>query len=405
MAGVRRADGRRREKPTGKLARFSDARKNNNDLLADCERLLQREHETPDDRRQDVIHPSEMAKADWCPRATYLRILLAREGKIPERAPHHFQLENIFEEGHEYHRKWQGRFQRMGRLFGRWKCEACEHRWFAVSPKYCPDCGAPRGALTYQEVPLMDIDNLIYGNADGLVVAVFADDEDVMIEVKSVGEGTIRQELPQVFMRNTHEIDHPQWAGKTMKVLDHRGIWKDITKPFGPHLRQGLIYLRLLAAMDQKVWGGPKLNIQRIAFIYEYKPTSAVKAFYVTRDDDAVQELWDSAADIVYALDRGGRPPSCVDRSGPCKECLIYEGLNDDHGAPTTGREAQGEPRRRRRAGEGGTASAGEAEDRRPGPPRRRPERSGRPSADRPDGEVHQVGGLLGRPARSSRRR
>ena len=35
--------GARREKPQGKLARFADARKNNNDLLADCERLLLRE--------------------------------------------------------------------------------------------------------------------------------------------------------------------------------------------------------------------------------------------------------------------------------------------------------------------------------------------------------------------------
>lgn len=391
------------------MARFVEARKNNNDLLADCERLLLREHDEPQmqnggERRNDVIHPSEMAKADWCPRATYLRIKLARAGKIPATDAVHFQLENIFEEGHEYHRKWQDRFRRMGRLFGKWHCEACRHIWFAKSPPYCPECGAPPGAITYYEVPLIDNDNLIVGNADGLVLGLHIEADDVLIEVKSVGEGTIRQELPQVYMRNTHEIDHPQWTGKTMKVLDHRGIWKEITKPFGPHLRQGLIYLRLLATMDNYVWGGPKLDINRIAFIYEYKPTSAVKAFYVTRDDEAVQELWDSAGDIVYALDRGGRAPSCVDRNGPCKECLVYEEKSNDHSGTATGRAAQGELAGRRRARQAGPASADEAEDRSPGPPRRRPERSGGPRTHRTDGEVHQVGGLLGRPARGRRR-
>lgn len=400
----------RREKPLGKMARFADARKNNNDLLADCERLLLREHEKPQmqngsERRNDVIHPSEMAKSNWCPRATYLRILATREGRLPETSPHHFQLENIFEEGHEYHRKWQDRFWRMGRLFGKWFCEACEHSWFALAPKYCPECGAPRGAITYHEVPLFSTLLSIFGNADGLVLKIFKDQDDVFIEVKSVGEGTIRQELPQVYMRHTYEIDHPQWAGKTMKVLDHRGIWKEITKPFGPHLRQGLIYLRLLGEMDEYVWGGPKLKIDKIVFIYEYKPTSAVKAFYVTRDDEAVQELWDAAADIVYALDKGGRPPRCIDRDGPCKECLIYEQESDhDDRAATSRRATQGQSSGRRRAREAEPAAAEEAQDRRPRAARR-PDRPRGQGSDRPARDLHEVGGLLGRPARSSRRR
>ena len=148
------------------MQRFAEARKNLNDLLADCERLLLREAEQPQmqnggERRNDVIHPSEMAKTDWCPRSTYLRIKLARAGVLVPRDAHRFQLENIFEEGHEYHRKWQHRFRRMGRLYGYWYCEACTHRWITVSPEYCPECGAPAGALTYHEVGLRDRDNLI----------------------------------------------------------------------------------------------------------------------------------------------------------------------------------------------------------------------------------------------------
>lgn len=383
----------RRAKPSGRLARFAAARKNNNDLLADCERLLLREADEPQMqngavRSNLVIHPSEMAKADWCPRSTYLRIKLAREGKLPPTEPAHFQLENIFEEGHAYHHKWQGRFRRMGRLRGRWFCEACEHRWVATSPPDCPECGAPEGAITYHEVGLRDEEHLISGSADGEVVALAEDADDVLIEVKSVGEGTVRQELPRVLMEHTYDVVEPQWS-KTIKVLDHRGMWKAITKPFGPHLRQGLIYLRL---RDDP-------RIKRICFIYEYKPTSAVKTFYVDRDDEAVQELWDAAADIVYALDEGGRPPTCINRSEPCKDCKPLE-ERDDERPTTTGAVREGEPARGRRAREGRSRAAAEAPEQRTAA-RQRPDRPRGRRADGAVGDADAVGRLLGRPARS----
>ena len=343
----------RREKPQGKLARFSDARKNNNDLLADCERLLLREAEEPQQqnggiRSDAVIHPSEMSHKDWCPRATYLRILAAREGRVVPTEAHRFQTENIFEEGHEYHRKWQARFRRMGRLKGRWFCEACEHKWVAISPPYCPECGAPSGAITYHEVGLRDDDHLISGSADGEVISLAADADDVLIEIKSVGEGTVRMEMPAVLMKHTHDVEG-RWG--TVKVLDMRGVWKDITKPFGPHLRQGLIYLRLK--------NDP--TIKRIVFIYEFKPTSMVKAFYVERNDEAVQDIWDSCADIVYALDKGGRPPRCINRDGPCELCKVYEEQESEHDRSTTsnaGRGDQGVAANRRRPRQGAPALA-----------------------------------------------
>jgi rubrerythrin len=394
----------RREKPVGRMKRYAEARRNNNDLLADIERMLLREHDEPQMqngalRRQDVIHPSEMAKSDWCPRSTYLRIKAVREGRIVATEAAHFQLENIFEEGHAYHAKWQDRFRRMGRLFGRWYCEACTHRWEAKSPLYCPECGAPEGAITYHEVALRDSEHLIVGNADGLVLALASDADDVLIEVKSIGEGTVRQELPAVLGRHTHEVEDPQWK-RMKKVLDHRGVWKDITKPFGPHLRQGLIYLRLWGQANAALGGETHLSdIQRICFIYEYKPTSAVKAFYVKRNDEAVQELWDFCADIVYALDRGGQPPRCIDRSGPCKACQPYEEQSDDAGTAPAGRAAQGQPARRRGAGEEAAPAAAPAAH---GSTRvaRRPDRPRGQRADGPARADDAVGRLLGRAAR-----
>lgn len=388
----------RREKPTGKLARFSDARKNNNDLLADCERLLLREAEQPQiqngaERRDDVIHPSEMAHSDWCPRATYLRITAAREGRAIPKEAHRFQLENIFEEGHEYHRKWQARFRRLGRLRGRWICNACQHLWKDVSPEYCPECGAPAAAIDYAEVGLSDPEHLIYGNADGEVISLVEDEDDVLLEVKSVGEGTVRMELPQVLAKNTYETQDKTW-GRTIKLIDMRGVWKDITKPFGPHLKQGLIYLRLR--------NDPRIN--RICFLYEFKPTSAVKAFYVTRNDELIDDLWEIAADIVWALDHGGRPPRCIDRSGPCANCKPYEDQESEHDRHTSpaGRGAEGVAPRSRRARQAGADTAPAPEDR-VSRARRRPDRSRGRVADGPAGDVHPVGGLFGRSTRAGR--
>jgi rubrerythrin len=378
------------------MARFAAARKNNNDLLADCERLLLREADDPQmqngaERSNLVIHPSEMAKSDWCPRSTYLRIKLARAGTLKPAAAHHFQLENIFEEGHECHRKWQARFRRMNRLRGRWFCEACRHRWEAISPPECPECGAPEGAVTYHEVGLKDTKHNISGSADGEVVALASDADDVLIEVKGIGEGTVRMEVPRVLMGHTHEVIDPRW-GKQIKVLDHRGVWKDITKPFGPHLRQGLIYLRLRNDPE----------IKRICFIYEYKPTSAVKTFYVDRDDDEVQELWDTAADIMYALDEGGRAPTCIGRNEVCKECKPFEDQESEHDAGT---KAPGRAREAESAGRGQTRKgrplATDETPKRSSAPRRRPDRPGGWGFDPTPGPADPVGRLLGGSARS----
>ena len=59
------------------------------------------------DRDPTVIHPSEIVKADWCPRATYLRII---SGKWPdEKEKFDFVRENIFATGNDIHSKWQTR--------------------------------------------------------------------------------------------------------------------------------------------------------------------------------------------------------------------------------------------------------------------------------------------------------
>lgn len=364
-------------KPTGGFKLIADAKKSGSKLLEDVERHLIREAEEgydPSNRRMEVIHPSEIASADWCPRSTYLRILLAREHRLPPRAANPFQRQNIFDEGHEYHRKWQSRAERMGRLYGTWECLPCHHRWKDVSPPQCPSCGG--SVLAYREVGLHDDKANIHGHADGHITEEerVRSADDVLWEVKSVGLGTVRMDNPKLVLQHTYEVSTR--PGMTRKIVDHEGIFSAIKMPFPSHLRQGLIYLRLYNELD------------RITFLYEYKATSAVKTFTVKRNDDAVQWIWDICYDIMWALDNGGTPPVCP--KGGCTECsplleltTTSEHGNDTHSATSTPSRTSVLPRKRRPGGDqpgtdgpsGGTAGDDE----------RRPVRPGGPSADEPD--------------------
>ena len=59
------------------------------------------------DRDPTVIHPSELAKADWCPLATYRRIVSG--AWPPDPGKFDFVRENIFATGNDIHAKWQDR--------------------------------------------------------------------------------------------------------------------------------------------------------------------------------------------------------------------------------------------------------------------------------------------------------
>jgi len=93
------------QKLTGRLADYANASKGTV-LLGDIQAYMMKEHAKPSDRRQDIIHPSEMAKEGWCPRSTYYRIKACREASDPFLKPPEnigVQLLNIFDEGHNIH--------------------------------------------------------------------------------------------------------------------------------------------------------------------------------------------------------------------------------------------------------------------------------------------------------------
>lgn len=296
-------------KPSGRLADYMNASKGTM-LLGDIQAHMIREADKPSTRRQDVIHPSEMAKTGWCPRSTYYRIKACREADNPYLKPTEYvgaQLLNIFDEGHHIHDKWQRRLWYMGRLAGQWTCMLCGGKFNAVSPENCvrDRCAADRAFLKYSEVGLRVDEYLIAGHADGAIP-----DLQSLIEIKSVGAGTVRIEAPNIYNTNTEG-----------QKIDLQGLWRDIKEPFPAHIRQGQLYLALCDIL--------KLPYNKIIFIYEAKFNQGVKEFVVKYDPAVGSALLSQAAEIVSALNANGFIPECP--TGTCKDCEQYGTETNGH--------------------------------------------------------------------------
>lgn len=270
-------------------------------LVGDIQAHMLKEYAKPSTRRQDIIHPSEMAKTGWCPQSTYLRIKAAREADNPYLKASEFvgvQLLNIFDEGHSIHDKWQKRLRDMGDLWGNWLCDICGtvHK-NQLYPGVCDYCDSAVG-LIYREVPLRAEQYLISGHADGAIPRLNA-----LIEIKSVGVGTARIEAPEVYQANSDG-----------QKIDLQNLWKAIKEPFPSHIRQGQLYLALSNIME--------LPYTQIIFIYESKFNQGVQEFVVKYDPEYCNEMFAQAAIIKNALE--GIMPNGED-------CIVCKDKNLDY--------------------------------------------------------------------------
>jgi hypothetical protein len=288
-------------KLTGRLADYANASKGTL-LLGDIQAHMIKQAAKPSTRRQDVIHPSEMAKTGWCPRSTYERIAACREASDPFLKPSEYigvQLLNIFDEGHYIHDKWQKRLRAMGDLWGNWECNDCDYIYencYGYDDR-CPNCKSHSGYF-YREVPMRIPSLNISGHADGAIPRLNA-----LIEIKSVGVGTARIEAPDIYKANSEG-----------QKIDLQGLWKDIKEPFPSHLRQGQLYLAICKDMG--------LDFTRIIFLYESKFNQGAKEFVVDYDPSLSYPLLQAAESIVSALEGLTDPPTCPTLG--CKDCEIY---------------------------------------------------------------------------------
>lgn len=243
---------------------------------------MQKRALAPSDRRQDILHPSEMAKSDWCPRASYFRI---KTGIVPEKK-FSFVLENIFDEGHATHRKWQNRFADMGIIYG---------YWIRHNERYGPGFRPDGDGWEYGELALSCPELMIHGHTDGYIP-----EDNCLIEVKTIGVGTLRFEAPQMMQRYDYDAEQ---------------VWKHLNRPLRSHINQGMLYIWLAQQMGYKV--------DKIVFIYEFKPNQQVKEFVAELNMDIVQPLLDKARSVVYALNGKSELPPCP--FGGCQQCQEAE--------------------------------------------------------------------------------
>ena len=270
------------------LKKFLDAKKTETRLIGDIERHLMRRPES--DRRTDVLHPSEIIKADWCHRYSFY---LLKGGKKKQEKPS-LRLQNIFDEGHAIHEKWQSRFYEMGNLYGKFNCIYCKGVTFGLSPKECEHCGCD--VLEYGEVSLREESLRIAGHTDGWIKNL---GEDCLIEIKSIGAGTLRFEAPDLLYDADGDVTR---------------AWKNIRRPFRSHLLQGQMYLELA----KRMYGDEAPN--EIVFIYELKADQDYKEFTVKANFEIVERVFNAAKKVVDAVEADSMPKCNVSPDG-CKQC------------------------------------------------------------------------------------
>lgn len=278
---------------------MAETMKNDNGPVGQVQRMLLA-NALDDDRPTDVIHPSELCKPDWCSRRAYYRILGVTETE-PSEISH--RSEAMFEEGHHIHHKWQGWFWDIGLLEGEFFCHRCLFVWWDIAPKECPKCTQPRWGLRYREVPIVLAEMMIGGRADGLL-------GKELLEVKSIGPGTIRFERPEL---------HGSYQRKEITLEQ---MWSAIKRPFVSHSKQAMFYA--------KIWNlaHPDLTpILRIRFVYEWKPYQAVKSFVVNLNEGYIEEMVESAKDVAWAVRNRrvpSRPRAAVEEPDKfCKTCAF----------------------------------------------------------------------------------
>jgi hypothetical protein len=246
-----------------------------------------------DSRNMEVIHPSDIIKSEWCALAQY-HALLGNYKEVREKPA--LRLASIFAEGHTIHAKWQNWLKEMGVLYGKWS-DSTGTSW-AVSKDV-------HKSVDYSEVPLRSAKHKISGHADGWVKGL---GDDFLIEIKSVGVGTLRFEAPALLAQSDNDLEK---------------AWKNIKTPFRSHLLQGQVYLHLCHLMVEEglLPNAPK----EIVFIYELKANQDYKEFVVQYNPEFTQEIFDKALDVAWAVDNN-RPPVCsINSVKGCERCAPFK--------------------------------------------------------------------------------
>lgn len=283
-------------------------------------------------RDTKFLHPSQICKKDWCPRSSWYTI---KDGSAPEESVS-LQRMNIFAEGNSIHNKWQQWLWDAKIIEGNWECRECGEVWYGISPEVCPECLGQ--ALFYKEVPITNSDYHLLGHADGILNDSHG---RAVLEIKSVGIGTLRFEHPELFMRYS----------KGDISLD--GLWKEIKSPFPSHLRQVNLYMFCLGIHDAVV-------------LYEFKANQDVKEFSIKFQPELISHILAGCSTVLTSLQTNTTPMRPLTASldaAMCKSCPYYkrcwsidEDQPSDTPTPDKSRPVRIEVRKSTKAKRGGSA-------------------------------------------------
>jgi hypothetical protein len=282
-----------------KLKNYLDTKKRDSRLMGSIERhILSKPFE---ERNQKVLHPSDIIKPEWCALAAYHAL---NGNYVETRERPTLRLQSIFDTGHGAHAKWQGYLREMGVLYGKWYSHKNKDYTWATSKDVR---GITTRDLEYQEVPLHSAKHMISGHSDGWVKGL---GEDFLIEIKTIGAGTIRMEAPGLFS-----------GGQ-----DVESAWRNIRQPFSTHILQGQVYLHLAHLMVEA--GDLPSAPNEIVFIYELKANQDYKEFTVAYEPKHSARFFENALDVAWAVENK-RPPVCtVDPVLGCTRCKPFRGEN-----------------------------------------------------------------------------
>ena len=236
------------------------------------------EFNRPNPDRGKHIHVSELSRDDWCARRAWLRLSGEESDPVP---PLTWSTSNVFQEGSYIQRKYEDWFWEMGVLWGQFMCMDCGHRFFALSPESCEICD---GRLQYKEVPFTADEYMISGHID---MALILESGPVLVEVKSVGLGTIRIEAPWLYSGYSQGV----------RTLDQ--LWGGVNRPFPTHRKQGGLYIVLAPSRVRGLE-----DATTIQFLYEFKANQEVKEFGLSAEkaEAEVSHLLEEAKMVVDAL-------------------------------------------------------------------------------------------------------
>jgi hypothetical protein len=157
----------------------------------------------------------------------------------------------------------------------------------------------------YLEVPLRSDKHMMRGHADGWIKGL---GDDCLIEIKSIGTGTIRMEMPALMAQYNNDIDV---------------VWKNIRTPLRSHQLQGQVYLHLCHLMVEE--GLLETAPEEIVFLYELKANQEYKEFVVKYNPDYTAEIFDKARDVAWAVENNREPVCNQDPVKGCKRCAPFK--------------------------------------------------------------------------------